>query len=140
VPDPSTVGTIDLTPHIVGLRERLADANLGGLANAIQAKAYIDGYSARWFIELQAWCARNVNPSATDHVDVPYDWWEHFRERWAPKWWLRRHPVITRRIVIEYYRVCPHADVPWNDPHRKHINWLNVRGMTRDDIQETPKA
>lgn len=23
----------------------------------------------------------------------PADWWQAVRQRWAPKWWLKRHPV-----------------------------------------------
>ena len=25
----------------------------------------------------------------------PRDWWQAFRERWFPGWWLKRHPVFT---------------------------------------------
>lgn len=138
--DPKTYQTIDLTPLIVSLRGKLTDAELLSFANSLDCKDYVSGYSGRVFLEFQAWAARNLKPSAIEHTDVPYDWWEAVRERWAPKWWLRRHPVITRRIVTEWFRVCPHADVRWHDPHRTHINWLGVHGLTRDDIEETAKA
>lgn len=31
------------------------------------------------------------------HVDMPVDWWQHFKERWFPRWAIRRWPVRTKR-------------------------------------------
>lgn len=35
-------------------------------------------------------------------VSYPSDWWQAFRERWLPAWWLRRHPVrvTTRSLAV----------------------------------------
>lgn len=57
-----------------------------------------------------------------DHVEVPADWWQHLRQRWCPRWWLRRRPVRTRRVQTELVvqRVCPHH-MP-----RQHQDWMQV--------------
>ena len=63
-------------------------------------------------------------------VDVPRDWWQAARERWAPKWWLRRHPVKrTRYPVIEQrnmFNVCPHVA---KDPQADHLQFLSYDAL-----------
>lgn len=53
----------------------------------------------------------------------PRDWWQAFRERWFPQWWLNRHPVMYREIyinkVVKYGPVCPHLNQPGG-----HLEWL----------------
>ena len=50
-------------------------------------------------------------------VDVakrwPKDWWQAFRERWMPAWWLAKYPVQYE--VFELHKtfetkICPHLD------------------------------
>ncbi len=31
----------------------------------------------------------------------PADWWQAFRERWFPAWWLRRWPVRYKSVSIK---------------------------------------
>lgn len=38
---------------------------------------------------------------------APADWWQHFKERWAPRWWLRRWPVRYRTQVADVKAVFP---------------------------------
>jgi hypothetical protein len=35
-------------------------------------------------------------------VSVPAGWWQAFRQRWAPAWWLRRWPVVMRTEKATY--------------------------------------
>lgn len=58
----------------------------------------------------------------------PANWWEHLRERWAPKWWLRRHPVRYHNIrqQISVVHVCPHIELPdGNLRHEMCISFLD---------------
>ena len=58
------------------------------------------------------------------HKRWPKDWWQAFRERWLPQWWLRRWPVEYEQVDIDqqiYLAVCPHVDA---DPQRQHLEWL----------------
>jgi hypothetical protein len=46
---------------------------------------------------------------------VPVDWWQAFRARWLPKWWLRRHPVQMRElgggsVKVEAFAMFPELD------------------------------
>lgn len=66
--------------------------------------------------------------AATERLCVnekrPRDWWQAFRERWFPRRWLRRHPVIYDEIYIDrqlYGGVCPHVALEGTD---KHLQWL----------------
>lgn len=53
----------------------------------------------------------------------PANWWQAFRERWFPSWWLRRHPVRTVRHAVKIYKtytrqsVCPHISPKTTNDH-----------------------
>ena len=68
--------------------------------------------------------------TAEQSVIYPRDWWQAFRQRWAPKWWLDRYPVqmttvtiATQTDVVEKHetRICPHTRVPDNRPHFHYL-------------------
>lgn len=92
-------------------------------------------------VELQQFLAGC--PRREHHRErVPADWWQAFRERWFPAWWLRRYPLRTRTIIVRttvWERICPHtqtdaskrhtmflADVPEPpiEPHVAQFDWL----------------
>ncbi len=51
-------------------------------------------------------------------MQYPRDWWQAFRERWLPKWWLRLYPVQYKKVVTrEIIKMCPHLAVPDGKPH-----------------------
>ena len=56
----------------------------------------------------------------------PADWWQAFRERWCPKWWLSSWPVRYEEIHIDeqrYGRVCPHVRV---QNQGVHLEWMSA--------------
>lgn len=56
----------------------------------------------------------------------PKDWWQAFRERWFPKWRLKKHPVRYKTIQIyqkTFKAVCPHMTTPQGD-NNVHIEWF----------------
>jgi hypothetical protein len=56
----------------------------------------------------------------------PADWWQAFRERWFPKWWLKCWPVLHKSLHIneaKYAAVCPHIHDDGRD-QQKHIRWM----------------
>lgn len=57
---------------------------------------------------------------------VPEDWWQAFKERWFPKWALRRWPArqrfIEKKVTHKVIRVCPHLTLPPN--RREHAIFL----------------
>ena len=40
-------------------------------------------------------------------VTHPRDWWEALRARWAPAWWIRRHPIIETTHKIDFFVLYP---------------------------------
>lgn len=54
-----------------------------------------------------------ASPAAEHVVEFPADWWQAFRQRWLPAWWLRRHPVAMKRAVLTAKHLYPKmAPVP----------------------------
>ena len=84
-----------------------------------------------------------VTAIATAAVDIPSDWWQAVRQRWAPSWWLKRWPVKLRTvsdtkretksetIAREVLKTCPHIRVP---EQRRHVEFLMMPepGVFRD--------
>ena len=33
----------------------------------------------------------------------PVNWWEAFRERWFPNWWIKRHPIVYDVFTAEAF-------------------------------------
>lgn len=64
--------------------------------------------------------------------EVPADWWQHFRQRWFPVWWLKQYPVKTKPIAVQVrtnvYRCCPHIPL-CDDGRYEHC----FRYLGRDD-------
>lgn len=38
--------------------------------------------------------------------EYPKDWWQAFRNRWFPNWWLKKHPVEYRKISLDMAVNC----------------------------------
>lgn len=60
----------------------------------------------------------------------PLDWWQSFRARWMPEWWLRRWPVKLAEIkvsratttITNVTNMCPHLPIPMEN--RRHVTFL----------------
>lgn len=69
------------------------------------------------------------------HRRYPKDWWQAFRRRWCPRWWLARHPVHYSTIDINrtiYTHVCPHLPV---DRSGRHVTWVTEMS---DNLEKVP--
>lgn len=55
---------------------------------------------------------------------VPVDWWQSMRQRWAPRWWLARHPVRERVIATKVQFVCPHLPIGRACGEHAHFEFL----------------
>lgn len=75
-------------------------------------------------------------------LTVPASLWQHIKEslfscRAVPGFVSRRWPVryssydLTQ--IIKEYRICPHADVKWQDQSTVHLSW-----MTDNSEREKP--
>ena len=75
-------------------------------------------------IEVEAFIAAMPSKRIEINKEWPLDWWQAFRERWFPAWWLSRYPVRHDRIYISqqlYSQVCPHLQ---KDPTSIHLDFL----------------
>lgn len=61
-------------------------------------------------------------------VQTPQDWWEHLKERWFPRWALRRWPV-----QYENYDVILGALYP-----QRKLKWPKSRVVYRYDTEKRP--
>jgi len=43
---------------------------------------------------------------------VPRDWWQHVKERFAPKWLLKRFPVLQTSYVMQADAYYPDIAIP----------------------------
>jgi hypothetical protein len=79
----------------------------------------------------------------TQEIRMPEDWWQAFKERWFPKWYLKRNPVkyITKRI--EAKALYPKLRMPSQTPviqisQMKQRSWWNdTNGMLQDSTKES---
>jgi hypothetical protein len=70
--------------------------------------------------------AKHESTHVEQTIKVPLSWWDHVKERFAPKWFLKRWPTQYRTIevkrVVTITNICPHIEVPHDD--RRHFEVL----------------
>lgn len=44
-------------------------------------------------------------------VEYPADWWQAFRSRWFPSWWLRRRPVRFEQVRMRLLGLYPQIPI-----------------------------
>lgn len=69
-----------------------------------------DMISIRCSWESASKVAKNV-------IEVPADWWQHFKLRFAPGWFLARWPTVMTTYHARGF--CPDVQVPPPDGHRR---------------------
>lgn len=52
------------------------------------------------------WAQRIQNETAILTVEYPATWWQHFKQRWFPRWARRRWPVRMQTKTREYEFTC----------------------------------
>jgi hypothetical protein len=59
-------------------------------------------------------------------LEVPANWWEHFKERWFPAWALKRWPVLTK--VYDAAVILPRVPIVSPDYHMVEFAvWRDAR-------------
>lgn len=61
---------------------------------------------------------------------VPETWWDHVKERFAPKWFLNKFPINyttiytlqENNVIVKIKKICPHINLPADD--RSHYEFL----------------
>ena len=102
------VQQVFLTALRVAVQHRLPEEYLGVVAN-LEIKA--EWLAGDLVASLMSRLVEGEEfPEASEHIDIPADWWQGVRERWLPAWWLKRYPVQTECIVTRtgVRSNCPH--------------------------------
>jgi hypothetical protein len=79
-------------------------------------------------VQLRGWLlnGHKIDRADSNEIEFPASPWQFFKQQYAPKWWLRRWPVViqmrTITVAIHHHYICPHVAVdPDNlrttDPH-----------------------
>ena len=73
-----------------------------------------------------------------DTFEFPSSPWEFFKQKYAPKWFLKRWPVKTEtkefRVAIHHHYVCPHIEPPSGNGPNIHYAWMGkMSGQLKDD-------
>lgn len=75
---------------------------------------------------------KEVQPQSLIHY--PKNWWQAFRERWFPMWWLDRYPIknnVSVGICVSH-NVCPHLPIT---PQSTHHQWLVTSDQSVQSVQ-----
>ena len=64
----------------------------------------------------------------------PADWWEAVKERWFPKWALRRWPVRYRHLSLKAYHAYPSLNLQHHRPvlQFQHYTYTDSKPGGRD--------
>lgn len=76
-------------------------------------------YNFRSFV----WC----EPQLPIEIKYPSDWWQAFKQRWFPKWLLRKYPVCETVHIIDRKVVYPDLVISIKDKkHNLHIDFETI--------------
>lgn len=73
-------------------------------------KTQVEMMGQQLMIHIEAMVA--VQPLEKRTIKAPKDWWEAVKERWAPRWWLRYHPVEYTVETLESHTLYPKIALP----------------------------
>lgn len=109
----------------ISIEQAISLRDMNFARNHAEMSAQIDDFARALIIRLATYLLAGPEEVRVDVEEKwPADWWQAFRERWAPRWWLRRWPVRYKTLSIHRRlktRVCPHANVKTD---RDHLEWL----------------
>jgi hypothetical protein len=64
------------------------------------------------------------------HIEYPLDWKQSFKERWFPKWYLRRWPTRMKHIHITARAFYPKIQLQ-DDPHFVKVDRIEYNTKKR---------
>ena len=64
---------------------------------------------------------------AREEVSYPRDWWQAFKKRWAPSWFLARWPIENTTVVMDAKLIYPKLRISLpKEPHVITISKMNL--------------
>lgn len=113
------------TRHVVSERA-LREQPLGD----VRAYAQLDHVSQNMVLTLTSLIYGETHP--TVECVVPKNWWQHFRQTYAPAWWLTRYPVQMTRTIWHPATLWPSVIPPDSGPHANVI----IKKTVSTDVEE----
>lgn len=115
---------------IIGVKtvflQRILDEKI--LCGDVSIEATKNLIANQWILTMKASVLGNT---LYDHkVTYPKDWKEALKERWLPRWMLKKYPVeyTTHHYMIE--ELYPHLNVAWPEKEpvlKVHTSQLNLK-------------
>ena len=59
-------------------------------------------------------------------ISYPEDWWQAVRERWLPKWWIKKYPVKYKEHYITPQTIYPHFRI--SIPEKRVLKLIHRTG------------
>lgn len=113
----------------IDIEQTLSMQGLHFARNHAEMSAYVDNAARALVVRLTTYLIAGPEEERVDVEEKwPTDWWQAFRERWFPHWWLRRWPVRYRTLSVHRRfktRVCPHVNIL---NKQDHLGWLLGQG------------
>lgn len=109
----STMDTWEFTKWRVGRDVRMSDC----LRDSLEIREWREEAVKESIINMNAFVYKNQMKKEVCVMTCPKDWIEAVKERWAPRWFLRKYPVKFReeKIWIEHVAVFPDANIRFPD-------------------------
>lgn len=102
--------------------EILSDMHM--LRDNLELVEYRDERLRALVLTLTSCVAQNKKEPIDISEQWPCDWWQAFKERWFPRWALRRWPVRYKSVELhthKYQRCCPHIRIKAQGRHLEFI-------------------
>lgn len=96
------------------------------IRSAITLDVFKEDVSRHLVAQLTMYCVTKEQnqEKMQGSVSYPSTWWQFFKRRYFPKWWLKKYPVKVTRInydMMRVFKICPHIETKEN---ATHAEWL----------------
>ncbi len=112
------------------IQSRVSDQLLAGM----QYKEFKDEVIHQMICSLE-YEVFGIKRTIKKEIKRPIDWWNAIKERFFPKWLLKRFPVNFEMIPIdiEVWKVCPHLN---RAVEYDHVSWFVQDNFHESDWKE----
>ena len=96
--DETTYREYNAIIKMIGQRVIISDEALG---SALKPEFLLEKTMLSMYRHWELMFRKHIPVVELANEKYPANWWEAFRERWLPEWWLKRHPIEYRHITVD---------------------------------------
>jgi hypothetical protein len=104
------------------------------LIDMVTVSNHIDFMADEIAIAVRGFVWGEKESAQHEEIEYPRNWKQAFKERWFPKWMLKRWPVQTTKIILDVRAIYP-TFKPKVDGHEYR---LIIQKMTSERIDNGP--